>query len=393
MICPKDIRWICGEIWTEQGSSSGCIDVLTGELTDKTTGNTLDLTHTTLIIFPGYADIHVHLRGLNQSYKEDEYTGTKAAASQGITFLADMPNTSPRLDTPEALDLKLKAIKRKAQIPVKPYAAVPQNPETVEKLAKRTIAGFKIYPSDLEKREASIKKILETGKLVVLHPELPEADRLEAESISQRGTIRGCHLEGAAVDILASLSDNKPSKIHVTHASCLETVMKAKTYGFTVDVAPHHIIYNYDQHLDISLYKVNPPLRSMLDSYRLLQLIIEGRIDIIASDHAPHAEWEKKDPLSSRPGIPWLEAWPSILRRILVKPGALSQQEFFQLTVWNPRKLVRVNTWETIVVYDPYYQGRYTGSRYSKAIPYYHYMSEYYGEARCVYWRGRLVYG
>ncbi len=367
--------------------------MLTGELTDKTTRNPLDLTHTTLIIFPGYADIHVHLRGLNQSYKEDEYTGTKAAVSQGITFLADMPNTSPRLDTPEALDLKLKAIKEKAQIPVKPYAAVPQKPETVEKLARKNIAGFKIYPSDLEKRVGSIKKILETGKLVVLHPELPEADGLEAEDISQRGVIRGCHLEGAAVDMLASLSDNKSSRIHITHASCPETVKKAKEYGFTVDVAPHHIIYNYDQNLDNSTYKVNPPLRSMLDSHRLLQLIIEGRIDMFASDHAPHARWEKNDPLSSRPGIPWLEAWPSILRRVLVKPGALSQREFYQLTVWNPRKLIGVNTWETIVVYDPYYQGRYSGSRYSKAIPYYHYMLEYYGEARCVYWKGRLVYG
>ncbi len=392
MKCPRRIDTVCGYIWMEAGPVEGCMNVYTGELTDSPKGETLDLRNTQYHIFPGFADMHVHLRGLELSYKEDEYSGTRAALRAGITLLGDMPNTKPRLDTVEALQLKLKAIKEKALAPVKPYAAIPKDKDTLVKLSRYPIAGFKIYPGDLETRPNIIREASRIAKLIVLHPELPHADRIEAESLESRSVLRGCDIEAASVDYLASLIDGGQAHIHVTHASCPSTVKRAKEYGFTVDTTPHYLVYNYNQSLDNILFKVNTPLRSMLDSWKLVMMIKEGAIDVIASDHAPHALWEKADPLSAKPGIPWLELWPLLLLRTLVGGGLLSLEDFFRLTVWNPRKILGCsNYYQSIVVFDPTVRYRYTGGCYSKAIPWYHFMSELQGSPVCVYFGGSLV--
>ncbi len=273
-----------------------------------------------LLVLPGLVDMHVHLRGLRLSYKEDERSGCRAALRGGLTLVADMPNTSPPASTPEAVAEKLRRL-RSLRLEALLYAGVPPREGLVDEIASMPgVAGFKIYPRDLEERHRVVEYILsKPGLLVVIHPELPEAEKSEYEDPSSRAAGRGCHWEAAAVEYIASLSPE--ARVHVTHASCSSTVTLAKRHGFTVDVAPHHLLYTPPRGGGC-LYKVNPPLRHPPEPQLLLKQLLDGQVDAIASDHAPHAPREKEgDPLTCPPGIAWLEAWPRLILCLLDRLG------------------------------------------------------------------------
>ncbi len=322
------------------------------------------------IVAPGFIDLHVHLRGLELSYKEDEVSGTRAAAASGITLVVDMPNTKPRVASPEVVWAKLSAFSR-SPVDYGVYAGIPDDPRVAYKLLEAPIAGFKVYPEDLEYRHMQVASILARHVLVVLHPELPVALQDYSEELVSRSITRGCHLEAAAVDFIAGM---KPaSRIHVTHASCPSTVKRAKHYGYTVDVTPHHLAYTAPRGSDC-LYKVNPPLRGEAERFTLTVMLMEGLIDAVASDHAPHTALEKSEPLSCSPGIPWLEAWPWLLFK-LVSIGALTLGEYLYLTSRGPALILGLNNYGileegargNLVVIDPRHKWRYQGPRYSKA--------------------------
>ncbi|MEB3778989.1 MAG: dihydroorotase [Desulfurococcales archaeon] len=346
----------------------GVIRAITGE---KPQGaRTYDYRDRGYIVAPGFIDLHVHLRGLNLSYKEDEASGTRAAAASGITLVVDMPNTSPRVSTPELVMAKLSAFSG-SPVDYGLYSGIPDDPSLVGELLGTPIAGFKVYPEDLDYRYESLVEVLGRDVLVVVHPELVEALQDYSEDLESRSTTRGCHWEAAAVDYIAGLASK--ARIHVTHASCPSTVNRARMHGYTVDVTPHHLLLTAPQGGDC-LYKVNPPLRGVAERTLLLQLLLEGTVDAIASDHAPHASWEKSEPLSCSPGIPWLEAWPWALFR-LVASGGLSLGEYLYLTSRGPARILGLEDYGVLregargnlVVIDPGYKWRYPGPRYSKA--------------------------
>ena len=290
-------------------------------------------------VLPGLVDMHVHLRGLGLSYKEDEESGTKAAAASGITLVADMPNTLPRLDTAEALAAKLRELARKSLVEYMVYSAVPPSPEEAEKIEKLPrVAGYKIYPSDIETRHAMVEEILAHRRLVVLHPELPSgALRPDPERLDTRTSLRGCHWETASVHYIASLSPS--SRVHITHASCGSTIEAAKQYGFTVDTTPHYLLYTAPGSHSC-LHKVNPPLRPFPEPSLVAKKLLEGKVDAVASDHAPHTPREKNmDPLTCPPGIAWLEAWPLLLA-CLVESRALSIEEYAALASTRPAEIL-----------------------------------------------------
>lgn len=297
------------------------------------------------LALPGIVDIHVHLRGLKLSYKEDERSGTMAAASGCVTMVADMPNTMPELRTSEAVKEKLASLGSMALVDYSLYAGVPRSVGEAMEIASLPIAGFKIYPEDLkhvDRVEAVLEAAEESGLLVVLHPEVEDLF-LSVDNGWNRGFYRQCAAEAAAVDELnrVSVSRGFKSRIHVTHVSCPETVKHAKSKGFTVDVTPHHLFIDDGAVLPYTHAwgKVNPPLRGVHERALLLANTLEGSIDAIASDHAPHSPWEKwMPPQTAPPGFPWLEWWPGFTALRLLEH--LGVGRFYTLTSHSPLRIL-----------------------------------------------------
>lgn len=323
-----------------------------------------------LIITPAFIDIHVHLRGLELSHKEDEYTGTKAALLSGILAVMDMPNTIPRLDNVKALNEKIKKLNEKSVIDFGVYAAIPSNPREFYKILKEPIAGFKIYPSDIRNRNDMLKFMDNINKVIVLHPELPEALNPVMESEISRSLHRGCHLETVAVNYVRRILKN--AKIHITHASCPSTIFEAKRLGLSVDVTPHHLLYDVQEGC---LWRVSPPLRDRVLRETLMDILLfRDMIDALVSDHAPHRPSEKKDPLFCSSGFAWLEAWPWLIFR-LVSIGVLSLSKFLKLLSLGPASilglkekigLLKKGYRANIIVIDTKYIWRFYGSLSSK---------------------------
>ncbi len=391
--------WLCGKLADHRGLlGDGCVYIEDGRIARVSkaprAGERLrDYSGKGVLVAPGFIDIHVHLRGLQQSYKETEETGGWAAARAGITLVIDMPNTIPRASTPEVVERKLDALS-KAPVDHSIFAGVP-DPCDLELMSSMPIAGYKIYPSDLPEQK-TVELLRRWRGLVVVHPELPEAEGVVEEKIRPRGLLRGCWMETASLDLVAAVSP--VSRLHVTHASCPSTVKLAKSLGYTVDVTPHHLMYDYHEG-DGCMYKVNPPIRGPIERTILQQMLLEGVIDAVASDHAPHASWEKSDPLYCSPGIPWLEVWPWILHR-LVSAGALSLGEFHRLASRGPAQILGLNDYGSLepgaranlVIYDPSERSRFGGPRHSKARHYPSLMGETSGKPVEVIVGGETVY-
>ncbi len=394
---------ICAELVDPRGRLGEQCIIIQGEriegLREEPPGaeKVIDLRGKDYMVLPGFVDIHVHLRGLGQGYKEDEYTGSRAAAAGGIVLVADMPNTVPRLDSAEALAAKLQALRERSLVDYMVYAAVPPSPDEIEKLASVPgVAGFKIYPRDLEERARSVDKILSSSHLVVVHPELPEAEKPVAENEDSRRTLRGCYWETAAVDYLAELSPS--ARIHITHATCPGTVRAARRKGFTVDTTPTYLFLEPGNDC---LHRVNPPIRGLTEKQKMLQLLLGGEISLVASDHAPHSPREKTgDPLLCPPGVPWLEHWPSVLY-CLVSRGALSIENYLELVSLRPAKLLGVTSlgllepgYRASIVVARETHSRATFNYYSKATltPYMIYSLQKCLTVTMTIVRGKIVY-
>ena len=390
---------ICGRLFDARGYlGNACVNVSGGVIASVTTEPRSDEVYRFdqegLVIVPGFIDLHVHLRGLELSYKEDEESGTKAALSAGITLVVDMPNTRPRLSTPSALKAKLDALKRTSYVDYGVYAGIPDEPDTVGELTKQPIAGFKVYPEDMAVRPQSVSKVLSSGRLVVLHPELPEAERLGYDENDHRALERGCWMEGAGLALLLTLG--APRRLHVTHASCPTTIDLARSLGATIDVTPHHLIY--DSNSRGCHFRVSPPIRDSVTRDLLVRYVIEGLVDAIASDHAPHSPQEKASWPHCPPGIPWLGLWPLSLFR-LVSSGALSLPEFLRLTSLGPARVLGIDGLygliepgyrANITVLNTRARGRFTAT-YSKASYLHAFMEEVYAAVSAVFVGGTLA--
>jgi len=295
---------------------------------------------------PGFADIHVHLRGLGLAYKEDEYTGSAAAAAGCVTLVADMPNTVPELRTPGALAVKLSWLSRLSVVGYAVYAGVPREAWMARVMASQGAAGFKVYPEDVvgggSRLCAALRAAEEVGLLVVLHPEHP------ALFSPDWGFLRGlysrpCEAEAAAVEELAEAMEECGARprVHVTHVSCPLTAAKAWRHGFTVDVALHHLLadWRFEEAAGWCRAKVNPPLKSHLDVNGLLQELASGRVSCLASDHAPHARQDKNgNPAACAPGFSWLEWWALAAYRMLSR--SLGVERAVDLLSREPRRIL-----------------------------------------------------
>jgi len=275
--------------------------------------------HGDALILPGAVDLHVHMREPGLTHKEDFASGTRSAAIGGVTTIAEMPNTVPPVTTADALDGKASALKGRGAVDYALYAA-PRSGEAVVRLRKAT--AFKAYmaPStgDLQVRPPELESILresETNrKLVVVHAEDPAKFRArKVVSLADHAEARPKEAETSALALLAQVRGN--ARIHVAHVTSREGLDSLPS-GASCEASPLHLFLDTSQTLGTQ-GKVNPPLRSPVDREALWDAFRNGRIDAVASDHAPHTLEEKEAAFDEAPaGAPGVAtSFPLLMRR------------------------------------------------------------------------------
>lgn len=293
-----------------------------------------------LVILPGVIDMHVHLRGLRLSYKEDEESGTLAAAAGGVTFVADMPNTSPRVSSMEVLREKLEALRARAYVDYGVYVGYTSDLRELDRmLGVERVLGLKLYPEDLQHLNNSIVGLVEKhGRLLVVHCEHPAYISEDCGA----GERSRCRPILAEVECITAYSQFfKKTRTHVTHVTSPRLLLEAKRRGFTVDTCPHYVLLDqeYERRLGC-IAKVNPPLRPPRVRARLLKYLSWGLVDVWATDHAPHSIVEKQSGIREcPPGIPGLETSLKLLLT-LVNKGLLSLESVATLTNRNPARIL-----------------------------------------------------
>ncbi|MHA2423444.1 MAG: dihydroorotase [Candidatus Thorarchaeota archaeon] len=306
-------------------------------------------------VLPGAIDIHVHLRDLNQSDKEDYITGTRAAAAGGITTVVDMPNSDPPILDRESLNAKIQSARAGRYVNVGFYAGIPNEISEFNSGIAKDILGLKIYPhSPLS--EGTIydnKRIIECMELaydmglpLMVHPDASEPNTIP-DSIERFFKIHSCQSEYDSVRMLIDEFHRleKEVHLHICHVSCATAaryITKNRAEErLTAEVTPHHLLLtgaNFS-HEDGSA-KMLPPLRSPYDNEALRDLLSKCGVDIIATDHAPHTPDEKLTPfLMASSGIPGLETMiPLMLTEVF--EGRLSWVEYLRVCSSGPARIL-----------------------------------------------------
>ena len=321
-------------------------------------------------LFPGFVDVHVHLREPGFLYKETIATGTAACARGGYSDVCSMPNLNPVPDCPEHLAPQLEAIKKDACIRVYPYGSI-----TVKQLGEEL--------ADLEGMAADVIAFSDDGKGVqdenLMRQAMLECKRLgkilvahcEDNSLLRGGYIhdgeyaaahghRGICSESEWGPIARDLKLAKETgcAYHVCHISTKESVelirqAKAEGVDVTCETGPHYILLSDQDLQEDGRFKMNPPLRSEEDRKAILEGILDGTIDMIATDHAPHSAEEKARGLEkSAMGVVGIETAFPLLYTHLVKPGLLSLERLVELMAVNPRKRFNIPMTEDFSVWD-----------------------------------------
>ena len=261
-------------------------------------------------LFPGFCDVHVHFREPGFSYKETMETGSAAAAAGGYTHVCTMPNLNPVPDSAEHLKQQLDRIREAACIHVYPYGAITvgeqgQQLADLEAMAADVI-GFSDDGRGVQRDEmmrAAMEKAKALDKLIVAHCEVNDLlrggyihDGAYARQHGHRGICSESEWEQIRRDI--ELVKEIGCKYHVCHISTKESVAlirqaKAEGVDITCETGPHYLVLTDEDLQEDGRFKMNPPLRSYEDRDALLEGILDGTIDMIATDHAPHSAEEK----------------------------------------------------------------------------------------------------
>ena len=321
-------------------------------------------------LFPGFCDVHVHFREPGFSYKETMESGSMAAAAGGYTHVCTMPNLNPVPDCAEHLRQQLDRIRDGACIHVYPYGAITvgeqgQELADLEGMAADVI-GFSDDGRGVQRDEmmrAAMEKAKALDKLIVAHCEVNDLLRggyihegSYAKAHGHRGICSESEWEQIQRDI--ELVKGIGCKYHVCHISTKESVelirrAKAEGVDITCETGPHYLVLTDEDLQEDGRFKMNPPLRSEEDRKALLEGIMDGTIDMIATDHAPHSAEEKSRGLEkSAFGIVGLETAFPVLYTCLVKPGVLSMERLRQLLADNPRKRFGIPMGECWSVWD-----------------------------------------
>lgn len=307
------------------------------------------------IVLPGFCDVHVHFREPGFSYKETIATGSAAAARGGYTAVMTMPNLNPVPDSRENLALQYEIIKRDALIGVYPYASITVGQAGKELSPMEELSDAIAFSDDgrgvqsEEMMHRAMEKAKTLGKMIVAHCEVNDLlkggyihDGEYARLHNHRGICS--ESEYAQIERDIKLAKMTGCAYHVCHISTKESVdliREAKRDGvdITCETAPHYLIMTDMDLKEEGRFKMNPPLRGEKDREALINGILDGTIDMIATDHAPHSEEEKSRGLEkSAFGIVGIETAFPLLYTYLVKEGRVSLDKIIDLLVTNPRK-------------------------------------------------------
>lgn len=314
-------------------------------------------------IMPGFIDLHVHLRDPGLTYKEDIATGTAAAAKGGVTTVCAMPNTKPVVDTVETLNYVHDKAATEGKVRVRQLSAFTKNMEGKELVDLEAMhkAGAIAFSEDGKSvmdivlyREA-LRKLADMGALVMAHCEdkdLVGKGVLNEGVASKKYDVPG--IPNSVEDVITArdifLVGELGGRLHLCHCSTkgtVELMRMAKRMGFnvTAEVCPHHFtLTDADITEADSNYKMNPPLRTEEDVKALIEGLVDGTMDCISTDHAPHGKEEKAKFFTEAPfGITGLETSAALTYTALVDTGLMDIVKMAEKMSYNPAKVLEID--------------------------------------------------
>lgn len=341
------------------------------------------------LLLPGMIDVHTHIRDLEQAYKETWITGSCSALKGGVTSIIDMPNTIPDTTNKQSLLKKMSKAEKSLVNYGFHLGATPNNINDINEILSgrynRSIAGIKIFLASSSSNEVinntqTIKDIFKTAKKhdkpVLVHTEMQDCilqyynkyKDLKQLDVQHHNAIRNkeCAIKGT--ELVLKITKEVGNTLYIAHVSTKEEVELIKEYktnaGLNIfaEATPHHIFLNESIINEVGNFaKVNPPIRNESDRNAVWEGVIDGTIDTIGSDHAPHSISEKQKPYPNAPsGIPGLETTlPLMINEYLNNKISLSR--IVELTSKNPSKifklhkrgLIKEGYYADLVIIDP----------------------------------------
>lgn len=358
-------RFDRAKVWTGGTFQDECF-----HFSDATVSSESVISGHEVFIFPGFCDVHVHFRQPGFSYKETIASGSRAAARGGYTDVCAMPNLNPVPDTPEHLRMEQELIDRDAVIGVHPYAAITLE-EKGETLVDMPALAPNICAFSDDGRGVQSAVMMRTamtqakqlGKIIAAHCEVNELvrggvihDGVYAREHGHKGICSESEWQQIERDI--ALAKETGCAYHVCHISTKESVelirqAKADGVNITCETGPHYLVYCDEDLQEDGRFKMNPPLRSRADMEALIAGIVDGTIDMIATDHAPHSAEEKSKGLDgSSMGVVGLETAFAALYTHLVRPGIISLARLVELFSVNARNRFDLPAGDDFTVWD-----------------------------------------
>jgi dihydroorotase (multifunctional complex type) len=316
-----------------------------------------------LLVLPGLIDVHVHLRDEGKAYKEDFYTGTAAAAAGGMTTVLDMPNNAPVTMSAETLKNRMRLAEQSVLVNVGFYSEFPKDLREVTGIVAQGAVGFKLFMAsqvgglnvdDDKALQEAFTKVAETTVPVAVHAEdkalltaneekLKRAKRHDAKAFLKAHTKR---VELKAVERLLKISAQTGVRLHFCHMTTeqgLNAVVEAKKSGrnVTCEVTPQHLLLSsIDFERNGLMLTMMPPLRGESHIEALWKGIIDGWVDVIGSDHAPHALSEKSagSVWDIKVGVPGLETTLPLMLT-MVKKKRITLARVVQLLSEKPAEI------------------------------------------------------
>jgi dihydroorotase len=365
----NEIKIINARVFTEVGIRTGGLNIKDGVITKISSDKNLEPAKVTInannnLLIPGLIDVHVHLRDLKQSNKETFRSGSAAAAKGGITSIIDMPNNDPPIISLKNIKDKLEKAKSQILVNTGFYSGIPNKIEEITELIKIGVFGFKIYLNkpicnlNIYNKDLLIKILSEISKYnstVLFHAEILDNNIGEKkigndlkEQINDFLKLHEEKSEIKAVKYILDVTKNLNLQTHFCHMTtqkAIDIIFNENTENlYSIEVTPHHLFLDSSFLMNKrAIAKTVPPLRNKKEVKKLWDLINnKNKINLIASDHAPHIFEEKKLPFNLAPsGIPGLETLlPLFLTKI--NQGIISLARFIELASTNPAKIMKV---------------------------------------------------
>ena len=335
-----------------------------------------------MYVMPGFIDLHVHFRDPGLTYKEDIVTGSRAAAAGGVTTVCAMPNTKPVVDSVETLQYVMDKAEKEAYVHVRQVSAITKGMEGKELVDMKAMldAGAVAFSEDGKSvmdinvyREA-MKQAAKYHAVIMAHCEdknLVGKGVLNEGVASERYQVPG--IPNSVEDVITArdifLAHETGAKLHLCHCSTIGTVelmRMAKRLGadVTAEVCPHHFtLTDADIKEPDSNYKMNPPLRKEEDVQALIGGLVDGTMQTVSTDHAPHSDEEKAAYFDKAPfGIVGLETSAALTYTALVSTGLMDIMDMARKMSYNPAHVIgidgeygklTVGAKADVVIFDP----------------------------------------